>query len=229
MRKSRTVTSELKKGEKAMNGTQIKPDELRHRLRSAGLPVVDVADLEMNDDGPVQPPDLPEPFSVRDEATANWLVRKIAECRAYAMRVSAWAAAETLRAEREEQFFWHHYGSQLESWATEEVRKLKRGRKSFNLPAGSVGFRSERPKLVITDEKILLDWCRRNLPEALNLIVEASGLTAASLQEWQRLNCPDAHISEEVTKSVVNEHAQSTGEVPDGTEWFPAGDKFYVK
>lgn len=212
-----------------MNGTQIKPGELRHRLRSAGLPVTDVADLEMNDDGPIQPSDLPEPFNIHDEATANWLVRKIAECRAYAMRVSAWAAAETRRAKREDQFFWHHYGAQLESWATAEVRKLKRGRKSVNLPAGTVGFRSERPKLVITDEKLLIDWCRRNLPEALNLIVEASGLTAASLQEWQQLHCPDAHATEEIAKSLVNEHAQNSGEVPDGTEWLPGGDKFYVK
>ena len=86
-------------------------------------------------------PAVDEGFCVRDESSANWVIRKIAECRSYAERVTVWAAAEIRRAEKEEEFFLFRFGGQLERWASEEIRKLKGRRKSLNLPAGAVGFR----------------------------------------------------------------------------------------
>ena len=50
---------------------------------------------------------VPETFAVDDAASANWLVRKIVETRAYAKHVKEWADGELRRAEREELFFLH--------------------------------------------------------------------------------------------------------------------------
>src|SRR5687768_10409667 len=83
-----------------------------------------------------------EGFSVNSDSTANWLVRKIAECRAYRERIERWAAMEIKRAEREEAFFMTRFGRQLETWARRQIAK-QRGRKSVKLPAGTVGFRTE--------------------------------------------------------------------------------------
>jgi hypothetical protein len=50
----------------------------------------------------VAPPDT---FVVNDAMSANWLLRKIVEARAYAKHVKEWANGELRRAEREEMFF----------------------------------------------------------------------------------------------------------------------------
>ena len=65
----------------------------------------------------------PEAFRVCDEASANWVVRRIAEARKYAEHVEAWAATELRRAEREERFLLERFGPQLEAWARERLAR----------------------------------------------------------------------------------------------------------
>jgi hypothetical protein len=96
-----------------------------------------------------------EGFRVHDEASANWIIRKIIECRTYRDRVERWAAMEIKRAEREEPFFMTRFGGQLEAWARKQIAK-QRGRKSVKLPAGTVGFRTEPTRLAVNDEPALL-------------------------------------------------------------------------
>ncbi len=146
--------------------------------------------------------DVPETFAVDDAASANWLVRKIVETRAYAKHVKEWADGELRRAEREELFFLHHYGRQLEAWARAEIAKGRR--KSVKLPAGTVGFRTEPSKLDVADEAKLIAWCRRSLPGALR-------------------------IQTHVLKQHVKDHVATTGECPDGTAISGGGQRFYVK
>ena len=67
---------------------------------------------------------VPERFSVRDAATASWLVRRINEARAYAKRVSEWAQRELKRAERDEEFLMRRFGSELQEWASKEIERL---------------------------------------------------------------------------------------------------------
>src|SRR5688572_33032791 len=57
-----------------------------------------------------------EPFAVRDAATANWLVRKVKELRAYAAHVKVWAERELRVARRDEKFLLARYGPQLQAW-----------------------------------------------------------------------------------------------------------------
>ena len=144
----------------------------------------------------------PESFAVNDAASANWLVRKIIEARAYAKHVKAWADAEVRRAEQEEAFFLHRYGHQLETWARQQIAEGRR--RSVKLPAGTVGFRTDPPKLDVMDEERLVGWCRKALPAALR-------------------------VETHVLKSLVKDHVAQTGECPDGAAVGGGGQRFYVK
>lgn len=146
----------------------------------------------------------PEGFSVRDEASANWVIRKIVEARAYAERVQTWAALESRRAEREERFFMQRFGPQLEVWARERIATLRGRRKMIRLPAGAVGFRTAPPHLSVLDESALLRWCKANLPLAIV-------------------------VKEQVVKTTVKHHILTSGECPEGAEVVPGGQRFYIK
>ena len=149
-------------------------------------------------------PAVPESFAVRDPATANWLVRKVVEARAYAGRVAEWAEREIRRAQRDEQFLLDRYGGELEEWARRQLNQEKGRRKSVALPAGTVGFRTKPPRLAVTDEDELLRWCKAHLPAAVATV-------------------------ERVLRSAVREHIAATGELPQGAEVAHGGEKFFVK
>lgn len=139
-------------------------------------------------------------FEVKDAASASWVVRKIVEARARQERIREWAATETKAARREEEFFLRRFGPDLEAWAAENLR----GKKTLRLPDGALGYRRRRMTLQIEDSQRVLDWCRRNLPDAVR-------------------------IKEDVLKTPLNAHLKETGEVPPGCNIDPGGDEFYVR
>ncbi len=144
----------------------------------------------------------PETFSVQDEASANWVLRKVVETRSYANRVKAWAEGELKRAASEEAFFLHMYGRQLEDWTRSQIGN--RRRKSLRLPAGTLGFRIAPVSLQVLNEQKLIAWCQTTLPKALKI---------------------ETHI----LKQRVKEHIVSTGECPDGAEVVAGGERFYMR
>jgi hypothetical protein len=146
--------------------------------------------------------DPPESFAVTDEASANWVVRKIIGARAYARHVKEWARRELRRAEREEEFFLHAYGRQLEDWAQAQIAQGRR--KSIKLPAGTVGYRADPPRLDVLDDRKLIEWCRSSLPTALKI---------------------ETHI----LKQHIKDHFTITGEIPDGVTITEGGQRFYVR
>jgi hypothetical protein len=148
------------------------------------------------------PPVVPQQFEVKDPSSANWVVRRVVAARQYAAHIKAWSAAELKRAEREEQFFLLHFGPQLEAWLKPQLHQLRR--KSLALPAGTIGFRNTPPKLLIIDETQLIGWCRRHLPEAIQ--VKTTLLT-----------------------SLLKQHLERTGECPQGIELADAESRFYIK
>jgi hypothetical protein len=162
-------------------------------------PITTAAELEAQ-----QLPLVPEGFSVRDERSANWVVRKIVEARQYIRRVEEWAARETRRAQADEKFLLHRFGPQLEDWTRGRLEAESGRRKSISLPSGTLGFRSEPLKLMVSDEDELLRWCRVHLPAAI-----------ATVQH--------------VLRNVVKEHIVATGELPHGAEPTDGGEKFYIK
>jgi hypothetical protein len=159
-----------------------------------------VADADLQEESP----QVPEAFCVCDAASAAWVVRKVVEARAYGNRVRQWAARELRRAEREEGFFLYRYGQQLEQWARRQLQAENGRRKSINLPPGTVGFRTEPPRLEVTDEEALLRWCKASLPSAVA-------------------------TAERVLRSVVTEQIRNTGVLPEGAEVAGGGEKFFVR
>jgi len=147
---------------------------------------------------------VPEAFHVHDETSANWVVRKIVEARAYADRVQQWAAKEIRRAKREEDFFILRFGGQLEDWARQQIEAGPLNRKSIMLPAGTIGFRRQPLRLEIQDEAKLLAWCKNSLPEAIVM-------------------------SERVLKTALVNHFTNTGECLDGADVAGGSSIFYVR
>jgi hypothetical protein len=142
-------------------------------------------------------------FSIRDAASANWVVRKIAEARAYAARVKMWAELERRCAKREEEFLLRRFGAQLEAWARRQIAQQHDRRRSVSLPAGVIGFRTAPDRLSINVEKRLLVWCRQHLPSAICII-------------------------ESVTKTPLMDYLKATGECPPGTELQGGEDRFHI-
>lgn len=148
---------------------------------------------------------VPKQFSIEDEKSANWLVKRIIAAREYAERVKKWADQEQRRADREETTLLFLFGRQIEAWAKGEIEKLNGRRKSICLPGGTVGFRHENPKLVIDDEDTVLQWARHNLSDAI-------------------------HTVEKLSRSVIKTHFESTGEFPaEGAHVEPAAEKFHIR
>ena len=142
-------------------------------------------------------------FAVRCERTANWLVRKVAEHRRYVEKVKRWAVEEAHRAEHEEARLMTLYGGQLQEWARDELARRGGKGKTVYLPAGKVGFRRLRPKLVVVDEGALIEWADANLPNAVV-------------------------VSRRVLVSRLLEAFEEDGEVPDGSEVIGPRESFFV-
>jgi phage host-nuclease inhibitor protein Gam len=147
---------------------------------------------------------VPEHFEVRDEQTANWLVRRVLESRAYADRVQAWCDSEKRRARREEDFFVGRFGLQIERWLRDELEKRGGRSKSVTMPAGRVGLRSVGPKLEVLDLDVVLAWAREHCPEAIKQ-------------------------TESLRKTPLNDHFEATGELPDGVYLQSPRDDFYIR
>jgi hypothetical protein len=148
--------------------------------------------------------EVDEAFHVRDEQSANWVLRKIVEERAYRHRVQQWCDAETRRSERREQFLMLRFGAELAEWTKRQLAGKFGKRRSIHLPSGKLGYRTTPAKLVVADEPRLIAWCRRNLPSAVKVV-------------------------ERVLKSEVHSHIKTTGEVPEGAEISGGDDRFFVK
>jgi phage host-nuclease inhibitor protein Gam len=154
---------------------------------------------------PRNEPTVPNEFHVHDDDSANWVIRKITEARAYSKRCAEWCDREQARAKREEEFFMFRFGQQLFQFARQKISEAGGRRKSVGLPAGTVGFRSEPAKLVVDDEAAVIAWAKQFVPELVGTV-------------------------ERLSKSGLNDHLEQTGEIPDaGVHIEPARERFYVK
>lgn len=171
-------------------------------LSVANLPVIHRGDSEVDIEVIRS---VPKEFCIDSEERANWLIKKIIAARDYSERVKAWCEQEQRRAAREEQTLMFLFSRQIETWVKSEIKKLNGRRKSLNLPAGATGFRSVGPRLVVDDESAVLKWAKLNLPDAVVIV-------------------------EKLSKTVINEHAERSGEIPDeGVHIEPAHEKFFIR
>lgn len=168
-------------------------------------------------------------FRVCDEHTANWVVRKMVESRQYRDRVKQWAQDEVRRAERIEQTLMHLYGQQLERWCRGALAHGGNRRRSIDLPAGRIGFRKGRPRLVVSDESAVVTWCESNMVDALVVTVECRGEQAVRLRNLIDQQLPDVEFGERVLVSEVRAYIDTTGELPPGSEMEGAKEMFFLK
>lgn len=148
---------------------------------------------------------VPKQFAIDCEEHANWLVKKVVSARAYAERVKVWAEQELRRAQREEMTLLFLFGRQIEAWAKTEIEQFNGRRKSLNLPAGIIGFRTITPSLQVDDEQVVLIWAKENYPTAVVVV-------------------------EKLSRAELTTVFEKTGEVPDtGAHVDPGGEKFFIR
>ena len=167
-------------------------------------------------------------FSVHDEATANWFVRKVKEARAYATHVKSWAEQELRHARRDEKVLWARFGPQLHAWLKRKCDESA-SRRSMKLPAGTAALRSEPAKVVVECEQEIIDWCEQHLPEALAVTVVSKGIEALRIKSWIREAQIEADITTSVLKCPINNHFRFSGELPTGASLLPAHDALHIK
>jgi len=200
-----------------------------HSSQEVGAEQVDASrDEPMQKDCPGVADEVPLSFTVQDEQTASWVVRKVIEARAYAERVRAWAERELRRAEHDEAWLLHRFGTDLERFLQSELRRLGGRRRSIALPGGTIGYRASTARLDVVDEAAARQWCVEHLSSALNVTLEAEGRAALELlQRHDSLGGPRVRVR--LARGPLKEHFLSTGELPEGMDYQPGSDRFYIK
>lgn len=156
------------------------------------------------DDDAIVLHEVGERFSVHDEKTAAWVVRKVVEERMHRQRVEQWRDHEVTCSQRREAFLLHRFGEQLMHWTRRQLDQQHGSRRSLHLPSGIVGFRTEPTKVLVTDERQLVAWCQEHLPSAVKVV-------------------------RSILKTEISTYIKQSGECPDGAEFGGGGEKFYIK
>ena len=108
-----------------------------------------------------------EEFHITDEAAANWYLRKQANIEAEKQRVQAQCAAIVAQLDSEANGLRYVYEGQLQEYVRQELAARGNRRKSLTLLQGTASFRTVSAGLKISDPAAALDFCRRNLPDAV--------------------------------------------------------------
>jgi hypothetical protein len=169
-----------------------------------------------------------EHSSITDESSANWIVRRILEARAYAQHVETWAAIEIQRAKSDERHFMHSFGCQLEDWLRQAISDQHLRRKSIALPAGKVGLRKTPSRLELVDLASVAYWVENNAPNAIRITISVTGNDALALRQWCKDHTPSAVLTETVSKTELNKHLQTSGELPDGAVSTGGTEQLYI-
>lgn len=184
---------------KSMGGLSVAESEVVRPHQDNGLEATEVA---VEDDVRLE---VPEAFIVHDEASANWVVNKVIEARARAVRAAEWCERIQRRSKAEENHLLFRFEGQLRQWLAGEIDRHRGRRKSVCLPSATVGYRVQKALLVIDDEQAVLTWARATCPSAVA-------------------------VCERVSKSVFNEYVLKTGEMPPtGAHVEPERERFYIR
>jgi len=151
-------------------------------------------------------------FEINDLDSLNWLLKKIAllerqkqdiiELRDKEIaRIQAKAQAMIDTVQSQIDFFLDSYGPQAEQFVKRYTTGTKR--RSVQTLWGRAGFRRSRETLQIHNTEAVINFAKqRNLPVKV--------------------------IEKPLVKPLL-EYAKETGEIPEGAEYVPSEDKFYLK
>lgn len=164
--------------------------------------------------------------SAFNEITANRVVRRVNELRAYAKRTEEWAAAEIRRTQRQEARLMQWIGPQLETWAR---RRLGGGhRRSIALPGGTISLRRQPVRPAVVDEHEVMAWCRAHLTEAVQLDISVAGPAIITVRQWLEQIGLDADVNEKLRRKVITDHVKANGELLPGMDMGGGDERLYI-
>lgn len=112
-------------------------------------------------------------FHVTDEASADWVLKKLTESEAEIIKlnlmlesVAERLASERKAAERKVEWLKARFGAELEQFAKENLPK---GKRTWKGTWGEVSFRTSPARLEVTDEETAIKWAERNCPSAVKV------------------------------------------------------------
>jgi hypothetical protein len=151
---------------------------------------------DLLDDDAIAVAEKPQ-FRIDSQESANWVIRRIKDWRAYRDRLDSWYELEVRRSERNEAFLLGRFGDQLRCWAAKTIAAVGGKTKSLNLPSARIGFKTVPARLVIDDEIAVLAWAKQHCPEAIVTVVRLSRTPITSrFKETGEVPDKGAHIQE---------------------------------
>ena len=138
------------------------------RMKMQNEPTNETDFLPPDADAPQQ--DTREEFRIDSENAANWYLRKLANIESEKQRVTANAAAIVAQLDSEANGLRYCFEGQLQEYVRRELAAKGNRRKSLTLLQGTASFRTVGASLKISDPVAALDFCRRNLPDAVKTV-----------------------------------------------------------
>jgi len=108
-------------------------------------------------------PTLPacaEPFTINDEKSANWYLRKLANIDAEQQRVQTQALQIVAQLQNDADGLKHLYASQLEAYCRARLQETGNRRKSITLLQGTCAFRTVPAGFRLTDTNAALRFAK---------------------------------------------------------------------
>jgi hypothetical protein len=147
-----------------------------------------------------------ETFHITDEASALWLLRKLANLDAEKKRIKKQAEALLRTLDAETDSLKHLYMGELEYWAKEELEKKGNRRKTLHTLQGTLRFRHQEAYLAIEEEVPAIEYAdNEELTHCLNLTWELNR---------------SAYIA------LARKHFAETGELLPGVTHIPERESF---
>ena len=152
----------------------------------------------------------PKPeFHIDSEESANWYLRRLATIEGEKARVTAQAALIVKQLAADAEGLRYIYEPELQEFVRQELAKKGNRRKSLAFLQGTACFRTVPAGVKITDPDAALEFARRNMPAAVNMIETLDGEAYRKFAEKMR--------------------AGGAETLPDGVEATPERESFSVK
>lgn len=147
-----------------------------------------------------EPREQAQGFHITDEASACWLLRRLAGIEAEKARVQAQAAVICKQLDADTENLRRLYEGELVDFARRTLAEAGRGRRTLHLLQGSVALRFVPASVRVSDPFAALDYAKQHAP---SLIRRTETVDAAGYREQ------------------AAKHLQETGELLPGCETTP--------
>lgn len=147
-------------------------------------------------------------FCIKDDATADWYVAKLAAIDAETALLKAQYEAAVKRLQNDRESLEYQFGGQLEAYIKAKIEASDGRKKSLILPHGTCAFRTVAAKIALAD-------------------VAAAEVFAIEDDETQ--HCFESRFLPLAYKQYAEEWLQKTGELLPGVEQVPARESFSIR